>query len=99
MLWFPTGGGEVMVSRGELVEIGGSCRLPDVMRAAGVRLVEVGTTNVTRLADYELAVGDDTRLILKVHPPNFRVEGFTSSVSAAELVRWSRASCCVLGRC
>lgn len=80
------GGREVVVSRGELVEIGGSYRLPDVMAAAGVRLVEVGTTNRTRLADHRAAVGPDTGLLLKVHRSNFAIVGFTEAASLGELV-------------
>ena len=76
---------EVLVSRGELVEIGGSFRIPDVMSASGVRLVEVGTTNRTRLSDYENAAGEGTDLILKVHPSNFAIVGFTESTGIAEL--------------
>ncbi len=83
-------GREVVVSRGEQVEIGGSFRMPDVMRAAGVRLVEVGTTNRVRLADYEAALGPDTALLLKVHRSNFRLVGFVSDVPAAELVDLGR---------
>lgn len=81
---------EVLVSRGELVEIGGSFRIPDILRAAGCRLVEVGTTNRTRLADYRQAVGEHTGLLLKVHPSNYRVRGFTAEVTAAELVELGR---------
>ena len=82
---------EVLVSRGELIEIGGSFRLPDLMRAAGARLVEVGTTNRTHLADYQQALGARTGLILKVHPSNFRVSGFASGVAAQELAGLARA--------
>lgn len=78
-------GREVIVSRGELVEIGGGFRVPDVMRQSGARLVEVGTTNRTRLADYEAAIGEQTALLLAVHPSNFRVVGFTESPKLAEL--------------
>src|SRR5262245_9325236 len=78
-------GREVPVSRGESVEIGGGFRVPDVMSQSGARLVDVGTTNRTRLDDYRGALGADTALVLKVHPSNFRVEGFTSSTSVAEL--------------
>ncbi len=85
-------GREVVVARSEQVEIGGSFRMPDVMRAAGVRLVEVGTTNRVRLSDYESAVGPDTALILKVHRSNFRLIGFVSDVSPAELVTLGRAA-------
>lgn len=79
-------GKEAIVSRGQLVEIGGSFRVPDVMRESGATMVEVGTTNKTHLRDYEAALGPDTGLILKVHSSNFRVVGFTSAVSVAELV-------------
>ncbi len=72
-------GREVIVSRGELVEIGGSFRIPDVLRKGGARLIEVGTTNRTRMADYQAALTPETALILKVHPSNFRIEGFTES--------------------
>jgi L-seryl-tRNA(Ser) seleniumtransferase len=78
-------GGEVVVSRGELIEIGGSFRLPDVMQVSGARLREVGTTNRTRLADYREAIGPDTRLLLKAHRSNFRLVGFTQDVGVAEL--------------
>ena len=73
------GGGRVIVSRGELIEIGGSFRLPELMAASGAALVEVGTTNRTRRADYE-AVADEAALLLKVHPSNYRIEGFTEEV-------------------
>ncbi len=78
-------GREVVVSRGEMVEIGDGFRLPDLIASTGARLREVGTTNRTKLADYAAAVGPDTGCILKVHPSNFRVEGFTSSVPLEEL--------------
>lgn len=78
-------GREVIVSRGEMVEIGDGFRLPDLIESTGARLREVGTTNRTSLADYAAAVGPDTGCILKVHPSNFRVEGFTAAVGVAEL--------------
>jgi L-seryl-tRNA(Ser) seleniumtransferase len=78
-------GKDVLVSRGELVEIGGSFRIPDIMAASGARLREVGTTNRTRLADYEQALSDDTGLILKVHTSNFRVVGFTEETPVRDL--------------
>ncbi|GAA1908282.1 L-seryl-tRNA(Sec) selenium transferase [Lapillicoccus jejuensis] len=78
-------GREVVVSRGEMVEIGDGFRLPDLIASTGARLREVGTTNRTSLADYAAALGPDTGCVLKVHPSNFRVEGFTSAVGVREL--------------
>jgi L-seryl-tRNA(Ser) seleniumtransferase len=83
-------GKEIVVSRGQLVEIGGSFRIPDVVEASGARLVAVGTTNRTRLADYERAIGPETGAILRVHPSNFRTVGFVEEVEIEEL--------CELGR-
>ncbi|MEJ7622413.1 MAG: L-seryl-tRNA(Sec) selenium transferase [Pyrinomonadaceae bacterium] len=78
-------GGEVITSRGEMVEIGGDFRVPDVLTQSGAQLREVGTTNRTKLTDYESAVNEKTRLILRVHPSNYRIVGFTAAPSLAEL--------------
>ena len=83
-------GKEVIVSRGELVEIGGSFRLPEIMRKGGATLVEVGTTNKTYLFDYEGAISSQTALLLKVHPSNFRLLGFTAACSVEELAQLGR---------
>ena len=83
-------GGEVVVSRGQLVEIGGSFRIPDIMRVSGARLVEVGTTNKTRVSDYRAAVTSDTALLLRVHTSNFKIMGFAEETPVEELVAVGR---------
>jgi L-seryl-tRNA(Ser) seleniumtransferase len=83
-------GKKVLVSRGELIEIGGEFRIPDIMRASGARLVEVGTTNRTRPADFRTAIDDSTALILQVHPSNYRVVGFTAAATTAQLAQIAR---------
>ncbi len=89
-------GKEVIVSRGQLVEIGGSFRLPEVMAAAGAKLVEVGSTNKTHLRDYERAITENTAAILRVHPSNYKIVGFTSEVPLEELVKLAHAKGLIL---
>jgi len=84
-------GGDVIVSRGELVEIGGGFRIPDIIQQGGARLVEVGTTNRTRLADYQRAITPETRVLLSVHQSNFRISGFTERALLADLAGLARA--------
>jgi len=80
-------GHEVVVSRGELVEIGGSFRIPDIMASSAARMVEIGTTNKTRISDYEKAIGADTTMLLHVHTSNYKVVGFTAEVGISELAK------------
>jgi len=86
------GDGETIVSRGELVEIGGDFRVPEVMANSGTRMVEVGSTNRTRLEDYQAAVNENTRLIMRVHPSNYRIVGFTDSPSLQNLASLAHES-------
>jgi L-seryl-tRNA(Ser) seleniumtransferase len=83
-------GGEAVVSRGELVEIGGDFRIPDVLTQSGAILKEIGTTNRTKLSDYEKAIGENTKVIVRVHPSNYKIVGFTAKPSLAELTQLSR---------
>ena len=86
------GTGETVVSRGELVEIGGDFRVPDVMSNSGTRMVEVGSTNRTRLSDYKQAINDQTRLIMRVHPSNYRIVGFTAAPALSDLASLAHES-------
>jgi L-seryl-tRNA(Ser) seleniumtransferase len=85
-------GRQIVISRGQLIEIGGSFRLPDVFRQAGVELREVGTTNRTRIGDYAAAIDPETAALLRVHPSNYRISGFCESVAIAELVKLGKLS-------
>jgi len=85
-------GGEVIVSRGELIEIGGSFRIPDVMEKSGVTLREVGTTNRTRISDYQKAINERTKLILRVHPSNYRIIGFTERPTVQQISELARSA-------
>ena len=87
---------EVVISRGELVEIGGSFRMPDVIGKSGARMVEVGTTNKTRIEDYAAAVGEQTRVVLAVHPSNFRIVGFSAKPALQELAELAHANALIL---
>ncbi len=86
------GTGDTIVSRGELVEIGGDFRVPEVMSNSGTRMVEVGSTNRTRLEDYKLAINDNTRLIMRVHPSNYRIVGFTAAPELSQLASLAHES-------
>ncbi|MCK4357549.1 MAG: L-seryl-tRNA(Sec) selenium transferase, partial [Candidatus Cloacimonetes bacterium] len=81
---------EAIISRGELIEIGGSFRIPEIMNASGAKMVEVGTTNRTRLSDYEKAITENTRIILKAHKSNYYIEGFTEEVEIGELSKLAK---------
>jgi L-seryl-tRNA(Ser) seleniumtransferase len=85
-------GGETIVSRGELVEIGGDFRVPDVMTESGTRMVEVGTTNRTRLSDYRKAINENTRLLMRVHTSNYRIVGFTKTPGLSELAELAQSA-------
>ncbi len=91
VLWALTAGREVIISRGQLVEIGGGFRIPDVMRQSRARLVEVGTTNRTRAADYDAAVGPKTAALMRVHSSNFKIVGFADSASIEKIAAIARA--------
>lgn len=84
-------GREIVIARGEMVEIGDGFRLPDLLASTGARLLEVGTTNRVTAADYEHALGPGAGMVLEVHPSNFVVRGFTGSVSVGDLARVARA--------
>ena len=86
-------GHEVIVSRGELIEIGGSFRIPDIMESSGAVLREVGTTNKTKLTDYDNAISEETAILMKVHTSNYRIVGFTADVSLKELAQFGKEKC------